>query len=652
MDTSKTARILVVDDTPDNIKAIKIVINAYLGNCIIFSASDGLEALDFATKNALDLIILDVRMPKMDGFELCSLLKKHPFTQFVPILMVSAVMTGEKHRSRGFDSGADGYLCKPFDNAELIAGVRGLLRLKHSEDALREQSRNLEQELEKRTKNLRESEQHWHGLFEASPDATFIEDFEGNVLEANPAACQLQEMSHQELVGKNVLDLVPPEERKKVSEIFPKWATSELQTYEGISYTKTGKRIPVEVRATPFQYHNQQALLLHVRDISERINIEKKLIQAQKLESVGMLAGGIAHDFNNILTGIVGNISFAKLDVPESSNAYEPLCRAEKSAFRAKMLTQQLLTFARGGSPVKKTASLKQLIEETATFILSGSNTICQFELAENLWPADVDVGQISQVIENIVLNAVQAMPDGGRIIIKAENRTIGPESVKGLSNLIPGRYLEISIKDNGAGIAEEHIANIFDPYFTTKKQGSGLGLATSYSIISKHGGDITVSSELAKGTTLTIFIPASNNSLEDHESVDTEIIMGTGKILVMDDESDIRTILAAILERLGYNVVTVENGQQAIDTYQQAIQVHQPFDAVILDITVPGAMGGVEALKFLKAINPDIKAIVSSGYATKDVMSVPERLGFCGVLTKPYNIQQLSVLLHSVLND
>jgi len=534
VNTDNKTQILIVDDTPDNIEALEIVIKAYISDYNVFTANNGIEALEIATQTPLDIIILDVRMPEMDGYELCIRLKDHDFTKNVPILMVSALMTHGVHRAQGFDSGADGYLCKPFDNAELIANIRGLVRLKHSEDALREQSRNLEAELEKRTGTLRKSEQHWHGLFEASPDAIFIEDTDGNVLEANPAACALHDMTHKELIGKNVIDLVPPEQRERVAEIFPRWISETLQTYEGVSYTKDHKKIPVEVRATPFEYDDKPALLLHVRDVSERAGIEKKLTQAQKLESVGILAGGIAHDFNNILTGIIGNISFAKLDLPEDSSAYEPICRAEKSAFRARLLTQQLLTFAQGGSPVRKTASVRQLLEETATFVLSGSRSICEFNIEEDLWPADIDIGQVSQVIENLVLNASQAMPTGGRIVLSAKNITIDASHKKSLMKLKLGRYIEISIKDSGIGISPENLERIFDPYFTTKKEGSGLGLATSYSIIHKHGGDIVVSSQVNQGTSFTVYIPASEKPFPKKKLFGEKIIMGKGRILAV----------------------------------------------------------------------------------------------------------------------
>ncbi len=645
-------RILIVDDMEENVNAFKAVISAHISGLELLTAQNGSEALELVKERSFDVIILDVQMPDMDGFEVCQLLKKNDQTAHIPILMVSAMMTHGSYRAKGIDAGADGYLCKPFDNIELVAQINSLIRLKRSEDALREQTRKLEEALGQSTTTLRNREQQWHGLFKASPDAIFIEDQQGTVLEANPAACVLHNMTHDELVGKNVINLVPPDERKKVEKHFSKWVARSMHTYEGVSYTKDGKKIPVEVRATPFEYEGKPSLLLHVRNISDRTQMKKERMQASKLESVGILAGGIAHDFNNILTGIIGNISFAKIDMDEDSAVYKPICDAEKSAFRARLLTQQLLTFAQGGSPVRKTASVKELLEETAAFVMRGSKSVCIFDFEENLWPADIDVGQISQVIENLVINASQSMPTGGTICITAKNMIIDSGKDSTDKKLKNGRYLEICVKDGGIGISPDCLERIFDPYFTTKKEGNGLGLATSYSIITKHGGSISVESTLNRGTSFSLFIPASEKQLPKIIKVSEEPIKGEGNILVMDDEGVIRDLAEVLLEKLGYTVFCVADGSAALTAYQKAMRAKNPFDAVILDITVPGGMGGIEAVELLQAIDPDVKAIVSSGYTTRNIMSVPERLGFKGVLTKPYNIQQLSAVVHDVLSE
>jgi len=645
------ARILIVDDMLENVEAFKSVLNTYIPDLEIRVASGGKQALDVVAQHALDVVLLDVHMPGMDGFEVCSRLKKDPRTANIPVLMVSAFMTAGHHRALGLDSGADGYLCKPFDVEELVAQVRGLIRLKRNEDALQEERQQLEQELKKRTAHLRMSEEHWRNLFECSPDAIFIEDLEGSVLQVNPAACALHGMSKEELVGKNVIELVPPDQRQRVKEAFSGWMDETLRTYEGFSYSREGKAIPVDVRATRFEFRNEPAILLHVRDISERMRMEQKLIQAQKLESVGLLAGGIAHDFNNILTGVIGNISFAKLGLSETDSAYDPICEAEKAAQRARLLTQQLLTFAKGGAPVRKTAAVAQLLEDAVSFVLLGSRSTCRFEIEEDLWPAEIDVGQISQVLENLVINASQAMPAGGTLRLSAANVVLDNARSAAEQGLREGRYLQIRVQDQGVGIPPENLPRIFDPYFTTKKGGSGLGLATAYAIINKHEGLITVESHVNHGTTFTILIPASDKAIPEKPGVGDRPIPGEGRILVMDDEAMIRKIMAAALEKLGYEPVCVADGRAALVAYQDALHEHNPFAAVILDITVPGGMGGEETMGLLKAVDPDVKAIVSSGYATGGAMSTPGLLGFRGVIAKPYSVQQLSIVLHNVLN-
>jgi len=304
--------------------------------------------------------------------------------------------------------------------------------------------------------------------------------------------------------------------------------------FRGYSPTETGIPRWWDVIIAPLWGSNGEVeqLLAVSRDITEQKQMEEELLRVQKLESVGILAGGIAHDFNNILTTILGNVSLAKNQVTPDDEIFELLNEAETASTRAQTLTRQLLTFAKGGAPVKETSSIKDVIKESSLFVLRGSKAGCEFSLREDLWPAEVDVGQIGQVINNIVINANQAMPEGGIIRVAAENVII--DDGQGLP-LKPGRYIRISITDHGAGIAEKHLSNIFDPYFTTKQEGSGLGLATTYSIIRKHDGQITVESKLGEGTTFHIYLPASDKIVPEKEEV--RLIKGRGRILVMDDE-------------------------------------------------------------------------------------------------------------------
>jgi CheY-like chemotaxis protein len=360
---------------------------------------------------------------------------------------------------------------------------------------------------------------------------------------------------------------------------------------------------------------------------------------------VGLLAGGIAHDFNNILTTILGNVSMAKTQVKPEDEIFDLLNEAETASIRAQTLTKQLLIFAKGGAPLKETASVVDIVKESCGFVLRGSKSRCDFSIAEDLWPAEVDAGQISQVINNIVINANQAMPEGGIIQVAAENLII--DDKHGLPvNL--GKYIRISITDQGVGIAKKHLLNIFDPYFTTKQEGSGLGLATTYSIIKKHGGHITVESTLGEGTIFHIYLPASDKVVPEKEEV--KLIKGHGRILVMDDEASLRKMVGIMLGNLGYEAEFAKDGAEAIRMVKEAKETEKTYDAVILDLTIPGGMGGKEAINKLLEIDPDVKAIVSSGYSDDPVLSNFHEYGFKGMMPKPFESRSLGKVLHEVL--
>jgi CheY-like chemotaxis protein len=361
------------------------------------------------------------------------------------------------------------------------------------------------------------------------------------------------------------------------------------------------------------------------------------------------LAGGIAHDFNNFLTGIIGNVSLAKLEVKPSAEIYPRLDDMEKAALRATTLTQQLLTFSKGGEPVKKLTEIATLVKESAKFALRGSNVSCKFDFQSNLAFCSVDEGQISQVIHNIVLNADQAMPDGGIIFISGALVDLAAENELSLA---PGEYVLLTVEDQGQGIKKELIDKIFDPYFSTKKKGMGLGLAVAHSIIVKHKGRINVDSVPGRGTRFDIYLPVTSKAESLDQPARRALKNGEGKILVMDDELFIRELVAEMLKAAGYQVALATDGQDAVQLYQTAMQSGQAFDAVVLDLTIPGAMGGKRTVCKLKEIDPMVKAIVSSGYSHDPVMSDFKSYGFQGAVKKPYKVKELCAVLDRVLNN
>lgn len=386
------------------------------------------------------------------------------------------------------------------------------------------------------------------------------------------------------------------------------------------------------------------------RDITERKEHEKERQKIEKLESLGVLAGGIAHDFNNVLTGIMGNISLAQMFLDGSHKSSKPLTEAERATVRATELAHQLLTFARGGEPVKKLISLRHLVDETVSLVLLGSNVKGVVDIPESIHAIEADEGQISQVFHNIIINATHAMPAGGTVTITAHNRILEDSNTESLA---AGSYLSITITDQGCGIPEEFLAKIFDPYFTTKSAGNGLGLASANSIISRHNGHIGVSSVLGKGTTFTIHLPATDGIDIAHPADTTGQTVGHhdgGSILVMDDEAIIRDMATEMLEYLGYTVSTCQNGIEAVGRYAAAKKSGSPFTAVIMDLTIPGGMGGKEAAEHLLAIDREACLIVSSGYSNDPIMSDYGTYGFSGAVAKPYRISELGSLLSSLL--
>lgn len=387
-------------------------------------------------------------------------------------------------------------------------------------------------------------------------------------------------------------------------------------------------------------------------DITERKKMQEEVLKANKLESIGLLAGGIAHDFNNLLSVIWGNISLVSKDIDEDSPVQQRLKNVEKAVYQARDLTNQLQTFAKGGAPVKEAASITDLIREVASFTLSGSKVEYQLSFPPELSYVSIDQGQISQVVHNIILNSLQAMPQGGTIYIYAENMEIGEKDGKEeVSFLEKGAYVKLKIQDDGVGIPQEHIQKLFDPFFTTKVEGTGMGLATSYSIIKRHGGEIRAESIPGEGTTFYVYLPVTYKKTLAIKGVEEKLYQGRGKILVMDDEESIRDLAKEMLDILGYEAEVARDGLEAVELYKKAWNKGEAFEAVILDLTVPGSMGGGEAAQKILEENPRARLIVSSGYSKDLEYSCYEEMGFAGNIAKPYKIEKLSEVIKEVID-
>ncbi len=494
---------------------------------------------------------------------------------------------------------------------------------------------------------LRESEVKYSVLVERAYDGVFIVSDEICSF-VNNAFSEITGYSAAEITGKPFHDLVAPEYKNEVMEKyeFNLAGTKAPHFYETKIICKDRQIKDVEISVGFIQYKGKPAAIKIMRDITGRKKVEKELQKTQKLESLGVLAGGIAHDFNNLLTAIIGNLSLLELSTEIRENEFSILKEADEAAQRAKLLTQRLLIFAKGGQPIKKNLSISNILKDSINFALSGSNVKCNLSLPNDLWPAEVDEGQIIQVLNNLIINAGQAMAGGGIIEVSAENILVTDKSDD--LDLKEGKYIKTSIKDHGIGIVKEHLSKIFDPYFTTKDKGSGLGLSISYGIILKHNGQLKVESSVGEGTTFFIYLPALNKGIAVERIVNEDYSKGKGRILFMDDQQIIRKMAGRILTRIGYRVELTKDGKEAIDQYKKAQELGDPFDVVILDLTVPGGIGGKEAIKRMKEIDSEIKAIVSSGYSNDPIMSNFKQYGFSGVVAKPYDINELS----SILND
>ncbi len=492
-----------------------------------------------------------------------------------------------------------------------------------------------------------------NAIFESTADGILIVDREGKIVRWNQKFVDILHVP-ESLLDKTIKDPVleyvlgqvarPKEFLDKVQELYAHPEES------GIDLLELSDGRVLERYSQPLWINDDiVARFWSFRDISEREEYEKEHLKIEKLESLGVLAGGIAHDFNNILTGVMGNISFARLLLDKFHKAAEPLYEAEKATVRAGELARQLLTFSRGGEPIKKIVSVRNLLKEAVSLVLRGSNVKGTIEAANDLSAVEADEGQLNQVFTNIVINATQAMPGGGNLLVKATNEQLEAHNK---FELPAGSYVKLVFSDDGCGIPAEDLIKIFDPYFTTKSAGNGLGLASAHSIIVRHGGVIRVTSRQGKGTEFTIHIPAISDNIDEQSVSSPPKSTGGhgGSVLVMDDEEMICTLVTNQLQYLGYHVTTCADGVEAIDLYRSAMEAGTPFVVVIMDLTIPGGMGGKEAAEKILAIDPQARLIVSSGYSGDPVLANFRNYGFSGVVEKPYNVEKLEAALNSVL--
>ncbi len=649
-----TPKILIVDDKPDNLFTLENT----LSECDVefVKATSANNALRETLHNCFALAIIDVQMPETDGYELARLLRGDEKTKDLPIIFLSAVYSEDFHVFKGYQLGAVDFLTKPYDPEILKGKVNVFLALDRQRHRLETLVEALKIEIGERKRveeELNAERTYLEKLNNSLGEAVFTVKMPERTIEfVNSSVEQMFGYSAQECIGQKTTMFYPEEGYDSFGEKLDTAVEHEVDILrtEYELKRKNGQVFPAEIATTFLKEGSEVTKVISIiRDITERKKMEEERLNIQKLESLGVLAGGIAHDFNNLLAVILSNVSLIKYGTDPEEKDYRLLVNTEKATFRARDLTQQLITFARGGQPVLERIPIGESIKTAVDLALTGSNVSCEFSFSEDLPPVDADRGQLNQVISNLIINSDHAMPNGGVVHVSAEKVEVSGNDELPLTD---GSYIKLTVEDSGIGIPEGLLPSIFDPYFTTKAKGSGLGLATTYSIIKNHGGHIWVSSKLGEGTTFHIYLPEAKGEVPWLVKEEEAVITGQGRVLVMDDEPIVRELLKAILDKLGYECELTENGEQALELCKEARETEKPFQAAILDLTVKDGMGGKETMGRLLEIDPDIKGVVSSGYSEDAAMSNFKKYGFRGVIAKPYTIQKLSKVLHKAITD
>ena len=510
---------------------------------------------------------------------------------------------------------------------------------------------------------LRESEKKYRKLADSLPVKLFETDVQGTVTFLNPFALEKLQYTREDLTkGLHVRDMLDKKQWDKAQKDIQKGiAENSSETIESVAKRKDGTIFPVLVNIHPILEENRfSGLRGFAVDITERKQRLEEMTRMAKLESLGTLAGGIAHDFNNLLTIILGNIELARWNIAPETPSAQALKKAENGCLAAKELTGQFITFSRGGDPQMRVTAIDTLLRNTVHLFLSGSNVNCEYSIPEDLCLAELDERQIGQVIQNLIQNAIEAMPEGGTVQVRAENVGVTGKGQTPVPGIPEGRYIKLEIQDEGAGISEEHKSKVFDPYFSTKargvQKGMGLGLSTALSIVKKHGGFMHLESEVSSGTKISIYLQAALQEERETETGPAAPVLGGDaflrgqKILVMDDEAMLRDLTKKMLHLLGHEAETVRDGNEAVEAYKKSLEASEPFDLVLLDLTVKGGPGGREAIRGLLKLNPDVKAVVFSGYADDPVMSNCEEYGFRASLAKPFLKRSLEDALRKAL--
>ena len=505
-------------------------------------------------------------------------------------------------------------------------------------------------------RDLAEEHEMLDTIFRSISNGILVANLADEIILINRAAEDITGWSREEVIGQQISAILPVTDQFVDEQAQKHLLTNIRQTKmigEETEYsltTKSGSERPVSISAVPLKNADDRivGMVAVFRDIAWRHQLEEQILRSDKISSLSSLAGGLAHDFNNFLQIFTLSLGTIKLQMIGNDNARVLLDGIEDSIMQAKGITRQLLDLTRGGTPTKHKMQLAPLLKRGVMFALQGSRVIARYEFADDLWQVDIDPQQINQVIYNLVINACQAMQGGGHLTVSARNTVI--ENDLGHQRHKPGQYVEVSLRDQGTGIPEEIIGSIFDPYFTTRKSGNGLGLFSCYSILKKHNGWITVVSKMNKGSLFTFYLPGYTESAQPVDSRTRQLLPGTARILVLDAKDTLRLGMSIFLKELGFQVQSVTDGAAAIKAYRESLEANQPFDVLLLDAHIPGAMAAGEIIDPLRRINGAIKVIVTGCDSTDAILVNYQKMGFKATLAKPFTPEELSLVIRKVL--
>ncbi|MBF0102022.1 MAG: response regulator [Desulfobacterales bacterium] len=652
------AIMLAIDDRPDNLFVIEKVIADYCSGIKIVTTTDAKEGLDIANKFPIDVALIDVQMPDIDGIEMCKRLKANRKTAQIPIILITAHHASSELRIKGLEAGADDFINKPIDNIELVARIKVMLRIKKTEDLLREERDSLEKTVYLRTNQLYNAEKRYRTLFNNVTDAIFILDTQGRILEVNDEACKRLGYDRDQLMNMNLQSFNEPKYNQVITNRLQTIKQEGTLLFETTHIARQGKSIPVEVNAKTIEYDDHECILSVARDISERKEkqkLESHILHMEKMDAIGKLASGIVHDFNNVLSIILGNIELAFDEISEHHPSFDNLENAKIGCYRAKDIIHQLQSFYRKSDELLKPINILPIIKESIKLLRSSipSTILIKDHIQINTEKILGDPTKLHQVLINLCTNAVHAMEEkGGGLEIRVVCNVFDEQALSNFPDLMAGKYIQLSVHDTGKGISPEIINHIFEPYYTTKEagKGTGMGLALVKNIIQHHKGVITVKSQVDKGSTFTILLPVLD-SQESAQFTTASLLSDTAggheRILFIDDENYIGILAQQVLEGKGYTVDIYKDPVEAFKAFQLNPDL---YDLVITDMTMPKLTGDRLAIEIL-GIRPHIPIIICTGYSEKLNEQMVNELGISKYIQKPLTKKLLEESVREVLD-